>query len=98
MQNCMDDMSIMSNRLRDAIDEFTELDFVPDGRPWTQHLAEHLIECGAVMPIRCKDCKHGQQDGENGVLCEYGCEEHRPYDHFCAWGERRTFDEDNEEY
>lgn len=50
MQSSMDDMSVMGNRLRDAIDGFTELDFIPDGRPWTQHLADHLIECGAVMP------------------------------------------------
>ena len=47
--------------------------------------------------VKCRDCKHGQHDGGKGVLCEYGCEEHRPYDHFCAWGERRTFNEDNEE-
>ena len=51
-----------------------------------------------VSVIRCKDCKHGQQVGELGVLCEYGLEEFRPYDHFCAWGERRTYgDEDSEE-
>ncbi len=47
--------------------------------------------------VCCGDCKHGQQDGENGVLCEFGCEEHRPYNHFCAWAERRTFNENNEE-
>lgn len=59
--------------------------------------------CGAngddvVAVIRCRDCKHGQQVGELGVLCEYGLEEFRPFDHFCAWGEKRTYgDEDNEE-
>ncbi len=57
MQDRMDDMTVGVNRLRDAIDGFTELDFVPDGRPWTQHLAEHLIECGAVMP----PCKVGDK-------------------------------------
>ena len=98
MQDRMDDMTVGVNRLRDAIDGFTELDCAHDGRPWTQHLAEHLIECGAVMPIRCRDCKHGQQVGGYGVLCEYGLEELRPMDHFCAWGEVRSFEpEDNEE-
>ena len=49
--------------------------------------------------IRCRDCKHGQQVGELGVLCEYGLEEYRPFDHFCGWAERRTFEnEDNEEH
>lgn len=48
--------------------------------------------------VKCRDCKHGQQVGELGVLCEYGLEEYRPFDHFCGWAERRTFEnEDNEE-
>lgn len=51
-----------------------------------------------VAVIRCRDCKHGQQVGGYGVLCEYGLEELRPMDHFCAWGEVRSFEpEDNEE-
>ena len=51
-----------------------------------------------VSVIRCRDCKHGQQVGGYGVLCEYGLEELRPMDHFCAWGEVRSFEpEDNEE-
>lgn len=51
-----------------------------------------------VAVIRCRDCKHGQQIGGYGVLCEYGLEELRPMDHFCAWGEARSFEpEDNEE-
>ena len=51
-----------------------------------------------VAVIRCRDCKHGQQVGGYGVLCEYGLEELRPMDHFCAWGEVRNFGpEDNEE-
>ena len=51
-----------------------------------------------VSVIRCRECKHGQQCGELGVICEYEQNEHRPYDHFCAYGERRRFDgEDNEE-
>ena len=51
-----------------------------------------------VAVIRCRDCKHGQQFGGYGVLCEYGLEELRSMDHFCAWGEMRSFEpEDNEE-
>ncbi len=51
-----------------------------------------------VAVIRCRGCKHGQQVGGYGVLCEYGLEELRPMDHFCAWGEVRSFEpEDNEE-
>ena len=51
-----------------------------------------------VAVIRCRNCKHGQQVGGYGVLCEYGLEELRPMDHFCAWGEVRSFEpEDNEE-
>ena len=46
---------------------------------------------------RCRDCKHGQQVGDLGVLCEYGCEEYRPFDHFCGWGERRDFASDAED-
>ena len=47
--------------------------------------------------VVCAECKHGQQVGKYGVLCEYGLEELRPMDHFCAWGERREFgNEDNE--
>lgn len=45
-----------------------------------------------VAVIRCLDCKHGQQVGGYGVLCEYGLEELRPMDHFCAWGEVRSFE------
>lgn len=47
--------------------------------------------------VYCRECMHGQQVGELGVLCEYGCEEYRPFDHFCGWGERRTFNENHEE-
>lgn len=52
-----------------------------------------------VMPdlIHCSECKHGQQVGDLGVVCEYGCEEYRPFDHFCGWGERRDFASDTED-
>ena len=47
--------------------------------------------------IHCSECRHGQQVGDLGVVCEYGCEEYRPFDHFCAWGERRSFEDDGDE-
>lgn len=56
---------------------------------WLDHVAINIIHC--------KDCKHGQQVGDLGVVCEYGCEEYRPFDHFCAWGERRDFASDAED-
>lgn len=47
--------------------------------------------------VRCVECRHGQHNGEDGVICEWGGEEMRPYDHFCGWAERRNFCENNEE-
>lgn len=47
--------------------------------------------------VHCSECRHGQQVGDLGVVCEYGCEEYRPFDHFCGWGERRDFASDTED-
>ena len=49
------------------------------------------LQDGFEKLVHCSECKHGQQVGDLGVACEYGCEEYRPFDHFCAWGERRDF-------
>ncbi len=61
-------------------------------------MAEYLLSQGALIPMRCRDCKHGQQCAELGVICEYNQDEYRPYDSYCSFAERRTFDEDNEEH
>ena len=55
------------------------------------------LQDGFEKLVHCSECKHGQQVGDLGVVCEYGCEEYRPFDHFCAWGERRDFASDTED-
>ena len=60
-------------------------------------LIGNMPECNLPDVVTCRECKHGQQNGTLGVLCEYGGEEYRPYEHFCAWAERRAFDENIEE-
>lgn len=61
-------------------------------------LIANLPECDVPGVIICRECRNGQQCGEHGVVCKYNQDEYLPYEHFCARGERRTFDdEDNEE-
>ena len=40
----------MKNRLMELIDEFRELDAPNDGRTWTEHLADHLLANGVIVP------------------------------------------------
>jgi hypothetical protein len=46
----------MRNKLIDIIDSFRELDPPHDGRTWTEHLADHLLSEGVILP----PCKVGQ--------------------------------------
>lgn len=58
-------------------------------------IAEYLLAHGVVPVLYCRECKHGQQCGELGVICEYSQDEYRPYDAYCSFGDRRTFEEDD---
>ena len=40
----------MRDRLIELIDEFRELDAPNDGRTWTEHLADHLLANGVIVP------------------------------------------------
>ena len=40
----------MRNKLIDIIDSFRELDPPHDGRTWTEHLADHLLSKGVIVP------------------------------------------------
>ena len=40
----------MKNRLMQLIDAFRELDAPSDGRTWTEHLADHLLANGVIVP------------------------------------------------
>lgn len=40
----------MRNRLIELIDAFRELDAPSDGRTWTEHLADHLLAGGVIVP------------------------------------------------
>ena len=62
----------------------------------SEEIAEYLLAHGVVPVLYCRDCKHGQQCGELGVICEYSQDEYRPYDAYCSFGEVRTFEEDDE--
>jgi hypothetical protein len=62
----------------------------------SNEMAEYLMAHDVVPVLRCRDCKHGQQCGELGVICEYSQDEYRPYDAYCSFGDRRTFEEEEE--
>ena len=65
----------------------------------------NLIASGVTIPVRCKDCKHGIWDEDEGLWkCVYSSEFDEQYGewfgfteyndglHFCSYGERRTDD------
>ena len=62
----------------------------------SEEIAEYLLAHGVLPVLYCRDCKHGQQCGELGVICEYSQDEYRPYDAYCSFGDRRTFEEEEE--
>lgn len=62
----------------------------------SEEIAEYLLAHGVVPVLYCRDCKHGQQCGELGVICEYNQDEYRPYDAYCSFGDRRTFEEEED--
>lgn len=57
-----------------------------------EKIADHLIENGVVIPVRCKDCEHWNER-------TLRCKQHSHYeqdelnefdrDYFCAYGERK---------
>ncbi len=65
-------------------------------REESEAIALYLMRHGLVLPIYCRQCKHGQQCGELGVICEYNQDEYRPYNSYCSDGEVRTFEEEEE--
>lgn len=40
----------MRDRLIESLDAFRELDAPNDGRTWTEHLADHLLANGVIVP------------------------------------------------
>ena len=62
----------------------------------SEEIAEYLLAHGVVPVLYCRDCKHGQQCGELGVICEYNQDEYRAYDAYCSFGDRRTFEEEED--
>jgi hypothetical protein len=60
-------------------------------------LADHLIENGVVIPVRCRECKHRDEDGD---ICYY----HSSFgddkicytypDGYCSYGKPREKDEE----
>lgn len=68
----------MRDRLSEMIDGFRELEAPSDGRTWTEHLADHLLTAGVIVP----PCKVGDTVfvtdiiGGHIVECEvvsFGC-------------------------
>jgi hypothetical protein len=66
-------------------------------------IVDDLIVNGVTIPVRCKDCKHGIWDEDEGLYrCVYDAEYDEKYgeyfgfaeyndgEHFCSYGERRT--------
>ncbi len=47
----------MKDKLLDLIYEFRELDDTRDGRTWTEHLVDHLLANGVIVP----PCKVGDK-------------------------------------
>ena len=52
-------------------------------------MARILMENGVVIPVRCKDCAHQNEDGDCDIHDEWFT---RKPDSFCCYGERRTND------
>ena len=46
-------------------------------------IAEHLVENGVVPVVRCKDCKHSNDDG---TICRYSVGRAVEPEHFCSYG------------
>jgi hypothetical protein len=66
------------------------------GETLAARIADHLIENGVTIPVRCKDCKFCERDhtldggGDEYYYCWHDEMEHgqaRPND-FCSYGER----------
>lgn len=98
-------MSKVTDLIESAIGEAQEILRLQEGDEYRklelelEHIKEKHVEIvkseGVILEselVKCRDCKHGQQIGGENVLCEYGLEELRPMDHFCAWGEARSFE------
>ena len=78
---------LLSECLCFGYDDITGTDYVkvPD-------TADRLIESGATIPVRCKECKYLYDE-----LDDYCCTSHRGLvriceNSFCSYGERRTDD------
>lgn len=58
-------------------------------QPYTyEQLAGYLLANGVVIPVRCEECTHGENDG-TGIQCRKYNKQFSNYD-FCSYGERRS--------
>ena len=62
-------------------------------------LTKSVPAVDAVIPVRCKDCKHKceTEDGEYNpvdIVCDYWSTDGLKYWDFCSYGERRADDAD----
>ena len=60
--------------------------------PFAERIADHLIEGGVVIPVRCKDCKHWHEDTLSCDFTPHSKYYERPNwyeEDFCSYGERK---------
>lgn len=57
-----------------------------------ESLADHLIENGVVIPVRCWECKFAREPYIGGLYCQ-GKHEVDP-DHYCRDGKPKEKDEE----
>ena len=75
----------MDEKLIELLDDFGVYD------EWATNgeIADHLIDNGVTIPVRCKDCRK-RPEGQYGVCQEFNRQ--TPDDGYCYCGERKYND------
>ena len=84
--------------MREKLIELIRREAVP---PFAERIADHLIENGVTIPVRCKKCKHWSHTEDGMGECT-NARFHLPghadptmeMDGFCSCGERRNEEDD----
>lgn len=89
----------MREKLIDMLTYLLECELDGDCSGLAGHWADHLIENGVTIPVRCENCKHwfkGNSDHTYGWCCQRSDLAHVSYkdrtepEDFCSKGERRN--------
>jgi hypothetical protein len=64
--------------------------YIDQSKDLYEAVADCLL-CRDIVPVvRCKDCKHTDDDGCGAIYCEKWDRWEMPEDFFCSYGERKN--------